>query len=430
FLTQRNFKVTLIEASPKLGGRAYSFFDNAIDGFIDNGQHILASWYENTLEFLKIIGTLDKLNFQKTLEVKFADLKRNRYHFKCPRLIPPLHLIAGILKYNALRFKDKLGIVRIFTNILFSNFSDDNLKQMTAEEYFTKTGQSKRIVDYFWKPFIVAVFNAEPDETSAWHFVNIIKKGFLRKNGSNLILPKSNLNETYVNDCIEYLKKNNTEVLTSTRVKNLVFKADKVESLLTDDRRELKFDYYLSAVPFFDFKNLIGENFYNKDYSYVDELTYSPIINIHHQYVIPVPAKAGNAGIKKEDFNFDFIGILNATIQWVFKVNTNQICIVISSAKNIVDMDKDDLIELSKKELIQCLPEFGNVQFTGSRVVKEKRATFLPDARSINSRPEHTTRFKNFFILGDWTNTGYPSTIESAVLSSKNCVAILLKGII
>src|SRR5512135_351951 len=73
FLCKNNFKVTLIESSPRLGGRAYSFFDNDINEYIDNGQHIMASWYNNTFEFLEEIGTLNRLTIQKKLNVIFYD---------------------------------------------------------------------------------------------------------------------------------------------------------------------------------------------------------------------------------------------------------------------------------------------------------------------------------------------------------------------
>ena len=73
FLCKNNFNVTLIEASPGLGGRAYSFFDNNIKEYVDNGQHILASWYTNTFEFLEEIGTFHRLKIQKMLNVIFYD---------------------------------------------------------------------------------------------------------------------------------------------------------------------------------------------------------------------------------------------------------------------------------------------------------------------------------------------------------------------
>ncbi len=56
-LNKLGHKVELIEASPKLGGRTYSFLDKKTNTEIDNGQHILMGMYENTFELLEIFGS-------------------------------------------------------------------------------------------------------------------------------------------------------------------------------------------------------------------------------------------------------------------------------------------------------------------------------------------------------------------------------------
>ena len=405
-------KITLLEASPNLGGRAYSFFDKNINAYLDIGQHILASWYENTLEFLKIIGTIDKLYFQKQLEVNFADLNGKRYTLKCPKLFPPLHLIFGIMGYNALRLKDKLGIIRIIRAVKKNIYGDEYLKTINADKLFKLTEQSGRLINCFWKPFIAAVFNAEPEETSAWLLVNMIKKGFFNKGSSNLILPDANLNEIYVEGSISYLTKNNTEIKCGTRIKEIKFRDNCAEYLITDSGEKSYFDYFISAVPFFEYGNLIGDRNF-------DNLMPSPIINIYHIFKTKLD----------EIFSDRFIGILNATIQWIFKTGDNSICIVISSAKKLIDKDKDELISLSINEMCRAIPEFKKAKIGYSRVVKEKRATFVPNADSLSSRPDNTMKYKNFFVAGDWTNTGYPSTLEGAVLSGRMCAELILNPI-
>jgi squalene-associated FAD-dependent desaturase len=415
FLVNNGLDVTLIESSPRLGGRAYSFFDKTLNGWVDNGQHIMASWYNNTFEFLKIIGTYEKLKFQNQLEVKFADLEGNRYHFKCPKLPPPLHLIWGIWKYRPLGFKDKLGIIRLVNSVMLEKYSEEELKTKDTAELFSLTKQSKKVSDYFWKPFIAAVFNAEPDETSAWQFVQIIKTGFLKKGGSNLVLPKSNLNELYVDKAEEYLNANGAKVLKPLRISTINISDGKIESIKTEEGKKLEFDYYISAVPFFEFRNIFTNEILNGEYDLIKNLSPSPILNIHFEF--------STSGLMTDDF----IGVINGTIQWVFRINERRICIVISSAKNLVDIDKDELIEICKSELFACMPGFKNAEIAYAKVVKEKRATFLPDIASVNSRPDCKTKFKNLFLAGDWVNTGYPATIESAVTSSKNCVNEILK---
>ncbi len=364
-------------------------------------------------DFLKIIGTYDRVKFQHSLEVVFADLEGNRYRFKCPDLPPPFHLMWGLWTYKPLKFKDKLGIFRLINSIVLDKYSEEELKTMDTSGLFVLTKQSEKVINYFWKPFILAVFNAEPEETSAWQFMKIIKTGFLRRGGSNLVLPKFNLNELYVNEAEKFLIEKEAKIIKSARIEQIEIK-NKIVGQICVGGVNLKFDYYISGVPFFEFRNLFSGEILNGDYEILKNLTPSPIINVHYEF---------DRNIMDEDF----IGILNATIQWVFKVNEKRVCIVISSAKHLVDMDKDALIELCKEELMNSIPGFRNAELTYAKVIKEKRATFLPDNLSVNSRPGCKTKIANLFLAGDWINTGLPATIESAVTSSKNCMNEILK---
>jgi hydroxysqualene dehydroxylase len=66
---------------------------------------------------------------------------------------------------------------------------------------------------------------------------------------------------------------------------------------------------------------------------------------------------------------------------------------------------------------------------THAVVIREKRGTFscTPDVERI--RPGFVTPVPNLFIAGDWTDTGYPATIEGAIVSGERCagsVAALL----
>jgi len=52
-------------------------------------------------------------------------------------------------------------------------------------------------------------------------------------------------------------------------------------------------------------------------------------------------------------------------------------------------------------------------------VIKEKRATFVPNISALVTRKRISRNMQNLFIAGDWTNTGLPGTIEGAVKSGK-----------
>ena len=64
YLSKQGFSVTLLESTPKLGGRAYSFKNSYANDDIDNGQHILMGCYTDTLKFIKLIDAEDNFIYQ------------------------------------------------------------------------------------------------------------------------------------------------------------------------------------------------------------------------------------------------------------------------------------------------------------------------------------------------------------------------------
>ena len=62
------------------------------------------------------------------------------------------------------------------------------------------------------------------------------------------------------------------------------------------------------------------------------------------------------------------------------------------------------------------------------RLIKEKRATFAQTPEALRKRPGTRTAWRNLVLAGDWTDTGWPATIESAVTSGHKAAKILLEN--
>ena len=416
FLAEKGFKVTLVEASPKLGGRTYSFFDKKFGGVIDNGQHILASWYNDTFKLLKTIGSLDKLSFQKQLNVEFADIEGTRYSLKASNLPPPLHLAGGIMGYKALNLSDKLSLIKLVNGIKKSKWTDSELSGINTDKFFEKTNQTHGVIQKFWEPFIVAVFNARPERTSALLFSQMIKRGFIDKGGSELVLPNGFLNEIFSEPAREYLNTKNSIVHVNKAANEFCIKDNKVTSAIFKDNTVFESDYFVCAVPFFDMPRLFANN-YDELFEKRFKLEYSPIVNIHLKFSSHISEIIGSR----------FIGLLGTVSQWVFKVKEDQLCVVISAAEKTAEKTKEDITELAIKELKECIPLLSGINVVSTRVLKEMRATIVPDADSLNNRPQNRTKIQNLLLAGDWTDTGLPSTIEGAVKSGKRCAEIIEK---
>jgi uncharacterized protein with NAD-binding domain and iron-sulfur cluster len=62
------------------------------------------------------------------------------------------------------------------------------------------------------------------------------------------------------------------------------------------------------------------------------------------------------------------------------------------------------------------------------QLVRERRATFAATPAQNAKRPAASTAWRNLILAGDWTATGLPATIESAVRSGNRAAELVLQG--
>lgn len=414
FLTEKGFKVTLLEASPKLGGRAYSFYDKDKNQFFDNGQHILAGWYKNTFEYMKITGSYDKLNFQKELEVNFINSDKKIFKLKCPNDKPSMNLIRGLLKFGAFGLKDKFSLRKI--KKLLRNGVDFTKMFANVRDLLSGIKQTPNLIKYFWEPFTLAVFNTRLENISVKIFLNVLRKGFNEKSNSALVIPDVNLNELLIDNALKYFEKNNVKVIINKRVNSIILK-DKVENIMLEDGSEIISDYYVSAVPFYAFKKLFNEKIYYENNFKSDLIKSSGIVSVHLFFEEEIP------DMMIPNNSFGMTGLIGTIVQWIFKRSARHLSLVISGADDlqITEMNVEEIYNLCLNDLKNTINDFDKLKISDYKVIKEKRATFIPDFESDEFRPSQKTKYKNLFIAGDWTDTGMPATIESAVTSAKLC---------
>ena len=94
-LADRGVRVTVLEARPRLGGRASSFRDATSGTVVDNGQHAMMGCYTRTLSFLDRIGAAGKVHRQPNLHVDLVHPRLGAGAIACPAWPSPLHLVGG-----------------------------------------------------------------------------------------------------------------------------------------------------------------------------------------------------------------------------------------------------------------------------------------------------------------------------------------------
>jgi uncharacterized protein with NAD-binding domain and iron-sulfur cluster len=142
----------------------------------------------------------------------------------------------------------------------------------------------------------------------------------------------------------------------------------------------------------------------------------------------------------------DFCAFVDSPVQWVFNksaIHANKfypsspvgdaevsgegqyICVSVSAAWEFIDLPREELADRFITEMARVFPRAQEARVVRSLVVKQRNATFrcLPGANHL--RPGSTTPIANLFLAGEWTHTGWPSTMESAVRSGYNAATAI-----
>jgi hypothetical protein len=121
-------------------------------------------------------------------------------------------------------------------------------------------------------------------------------------------------------------------------------------------------------------------------------------------------------------------GFLDGPIHWLFTPpmqpeRGRYVTLVVSGAHELVAMPADEIIRIARRELDRYLPQTRGLAVNDRLVVKEPNATFAATPEEQPHRPGTRTAIPNLFLAGDWTATGLPATLESAVVSGERAAA-------
>ncbi|MDX2153428.1 MAG: hydroxysqualene dehydroxylase HpnE [Bryobacteraceae bacterium] len=388
------YRVTVIESRPFLGGRATSY--PAGDELIDNCQHILLRCCVNLVDFYARLEVSDHIDFHR--EFYFLEPGGRMSTLRRGRFKPPLHFAESFARASFLSLPEKLALGRALLALKSERKTRRDLDRLTMLDWLREKKQPQRVINRFWRQILVSAINEEIDRMSALHGFQVFWLGFLaRANSYEMGVPTVPLTRLYGSEAWERMKTVTLE--TRASVERIVANGDRIEGVIVNGQRR-QADVYISALPFERIPAVLPE--LNLDLSPFD---HSPITGIHLWFDRRVTTLPHGT-------------LLDRTIQWFFnKGQGRYIQVVVSASRSLVEMPKQEVVDLTLEELAEFLPLVKEAKLEKSHVVKEVRATFSARPGLEEARPKPATQFRNLFLAGDWTKSGWPATMEGAVRS-------------
>jgi zeta-carotene desaturase len=410
-LADAGYKVTLFERRAFLGGRASSYEHPGTGEVVDNCQHILLGCCTNLRDFYRRLGVEDKVRWYK--RITFIEPGGRSGFIESSSLPAPFHSALSFLQYKLLSPGDKLAIARIMLGLLAGVPSDSSEDFLS---WLRRKGQTPSAIGRFWAPVLVSSLNEDLDKTSVKYAAMVFRDAFLKSaEAGQMGVPTTPLSELY-GVAADYIAARGGQVLLRAGVDALSF-GESAVTLRSNDC-DFHFDYAISALPFHLFGRILPQS----------EASAALQEKVSHLRTVPITGI--HLWFDREITPLEHAALLDRNIQWMFqksKILTpktltrsaessgSYLELVVSSSKGLLEMGRAEIIALARKELEEFFPAARDAQLVKATVIKEVHATFAPAPLSDQFRSSPSTPWPRLFLSGDWTATGWPSTMEGAV---------------
>lgn len=387
-LAERGVPVALYEAAPQAGGRCRSFYDERVDRVIDNGNHLLVGANEAAFSYMKAIGGVSAVTEIAPATFPFLDLATGEtWAVRPSRGRIPWWVFDARRRVPRTHAWDYLTALRL-------------LRAGAAATVADCLDVHARLTEAFWAPLVVSVMNASLDDAAASPLATMLRETFGRGEAAcRPWIAMGGLSAALVEPALGRLSELGVAYHPSWRLAQIETEAGRATALRFDAGRiEIGTDErVVLAAPHYAAAELLP--------GLVVPTGTRSIVNAHFRLPEPVRLPGGRP----------LLGLINGTVQWLI-ARDDIASITVSAAEAIVDIPADRLVPRLWSDVARVLgrpPE----PIPPVRLIKERRATFAQTPENQKNRPRATTAWRNLFLAGDWTDTGLPATIESAIRS-------------
>ncbi len=407
-LTAHEIPVKLYESAPQLGGRAR----NAPFGehTVDNGQHLLIGAYHETLRLLAMIGAVESDVLQRSRLRLMVVEGEEALIMQAPPLPAPLHLAWAQLTAEGLSATERLKALRMSLRLTLSGFS--LREDISVAALLQRHGQDETITRRFWEPLCLATLNTPLERASAQLFLRVLKDSFTRRRrDADLLIPREPLGNIFPQRAADYIQGHGHAVETGRRVEALHIESGRLQGISVCAAQQPCRDLIIATAPHAAARLLEGHSELAPLQQRIIELGSQPITTLYLQYP------------PEHRLEEPMVGMSGTVAQWLFDRRVcdqpGLIAVVVSAEGEHDNWDNGTLTTHLISELRRQFPHWPEP--LQSRVIREKRATFECTVGVESRRPGNTTSVAGLWLAGDYTDTGYPATLEGAVRSGVEC---------
>jgi uncharacterized protein with NAD-binding domain and iron-sulfur cluster len=453
-------RVTLLEVRPRLGGAVYSFERDGLR--IDNGQHVFLRCFHAYRALLARLGSEHRVTLQPRLEIPLVRPGGEVSVLRRSGLPAPLHLAGTLLRYRNLTVRERLGAARAALLLGRLDPCAPELDRQTLGAWLAAHGQGSHTTAALWDLIALPALNLPADRASLALAAFVFKRGLLERADAGDIgfhrRPQSEIvgepaarallavgvdvrlgwraervvaasAERVSPESVPASANGRFEVWRSGRTGNEeelvagVGGSDESSPNASGDDERIGADAVIVALPRTRAAALI-EPLDPSAAARALKLRDTPIVNLHVVYDRTV-------------CQFPFVGGVESPVQYVFDRShaggvgegMQYLAVSLSGADEEMGMSVEELRERYVPALAELFPHARAARVERFMVTREHAATLRAEPGAGALRPGPSTAVPGLALAGAWTDTGWPATLESAVLSGHAAAQCVLEAV-
>jgi glycine/D-amino acid oxidase-like deaminating enzyme len=394
-----------------------------LDGFRTDASHpapIVLGCHRETRRVLRALDQEGSSETDRTIPLEFRLPDGRIASYQSARLPGAFQWMMSLFSFHGLSWQDRW---RLFSHVEQiweqAHTLPADLENRTAEEWLTGTGQSPEARERIWDPLALWLAGNPLARLSAATFVHLLSTVFLRDaSDARLTHLAGTIDHRFLAPMKQALHRGNVRIVSLTHLPTLRFGQTGVSEVRLHDDTRLRTNRYIIALSYQDLLQLLPERLLTR-YAYFAQMTEVKSLN---EVVVQLTCPTTKQRPRLLLLSGRPFHQLTST-----SLGPEKIGYRLSAVGNPLTGSTDDqLIDAAQTEMGELLSEAATEDVMARAVFREHHAALLLTPGAARLRPLQQSPIQNLFVVGAWTDTGWPANLESALVSARRCADIIV----
>ena len=294
----------------------------------------------------------------------------------------------------------------------------EDLENRTADDWLTAIGQSAEARTWIWAPLAQWLTGNALERLSAATFVHILSTVFLRDAAdARLTHHSGTVDQRVISPLREILVHHNVQIVSLTEPPTLRLAQDRVQEIRLPNGTPVQARWYVIALSYQDLLRLLPERFLTR-FAYCSHVT--ELQSLSEIVVQLTYCETNHAPRLLLLADRLFHQLTRASIG-----SDHVIYRLAATTSSLMELPDEQIVGAAQAEVRALFPDLSQHDPTSRQLFRRNHAALVLGPGAARLRPLQQSPLQNLLVAGAWTDTGWPATTESALVSARRCADIV-----